>query len=145
MKTLYNRAQAEIVNKLTKLGPASQKFAAHQHRMVLGQLRQGGAMVAKRMRGEMADLSLHAQTEALRGLSQDVTKLEKFYADADIVLPIDEAARFQGVINGQRDSLLRAHDNSIAEWSVGTVRKMEDEMSLSLLEGENFGEAVTRI
>ena len=145
MARLYDRAISGLTRRLSKIASPKTTYTAHQHRLMIAQLRQGRALLARRMRGQLGDISKTAQVEALRGLATDLTKLEAGFTGAEVVLPIDEAARFEGVITGRRESLLRAHDVSIAEWTMAGVEKMEGELSMSLLMGEDFGTAVARV
>ena len=145
MARLYDRAISGLTRRLSKIAAPKTTYTAHQHRLMIAQLRQGRALLARRMRGQLGDISKTAQVEALRGLATDLTKLEAGFTGAEVVLPIDEAARFEGVITGRRESLLRAHDVSIAEWTMAGVEKMEGELSMSLLMGEDFGTAVARV
>lgn len=145
MARLYDRAISGLTRRLSKIAAPKTTYTAHQHRLMVAQLRQGRAMLSRRMRGQLGDISRTAQVEALRGLASDLTKLESSFTGAEVVLPIDEAARFEGVITGRRESLLRAHDVSIAEWTADGVEAMEGELSMSLLMGEDFGTAVARV
>jgi len=145
LKHLYDRARAELESKLARASRGVDTFTVHQLRVFSAEIRQGQMLLAKHMTGELGDISLEAQTEALRGLSRDITRLEKHYSGADITLPIDEAARFQGVINGRRESLLRAHETSMARYTANVVTEMEDQLSLSLVEGEAPSATIARV
>lgn len=145
MVQLYDRAISGLTHRLSKIAKPRTTYTAHQHRLAVAQLKQGRALLARRMRGQLGDISRTVQVEALRGLGDDLARLESSFAGMDIVLPIDEAARFEGVITGRRESLLRAHDESLARWTVDGVQAMEGELSMSLLMAEDFGQAVDRI
>jgi hypothetical protein len=145
LKKIYEEAIADLERRLAKIGPKSETFSAHQHRMFLGQLRQGLAGIVQAMSGGMADISRDVQVEALRGVIADIGRLEKGFTGAEVVLPIEEAARFQGVVAGVRESMLRAHEVSVARYGSRLIRKMEDQLSVSLLTGEDLGTAIDRI
>jgi len=145
IKKLYDEAQSVVVNKLRKLGPAKETFTAHRHRIMLAELRQGQAVVAKRLAGELGDISRETQIDALRGLVGDLSRLEAEFTGADLVLPIDEAGRFWGVIENRRESLLRMHDVSMANYGGRLVTKMEDGLAMSLMTGEDFGTTVDKM
>jgi hypothetical protein len=145
MARMYDQAINTLTARLSAIASPRETFTAHQHRIMLVQLRQGKAVISRRMAGELGDISKQAQTEALRGVGEDISRLEHYFTGADVVLPIDEAARFQGIINGRRDSLLRAHWESMSHWTADGVREMENELSMSLMTGEDFGTAVERV
>ena len=144
-KKLYDEAQAVVTKRLRGLSRARETFTAQQKAQVMGQIKQGQRMVAQRMTGELGDLSKTAQTDALRGLVDNISRLEKHFTGSDIVLPIDEAARFRGIVDGRRESLLRSHAESIDNYGDVLVGKMEDQLSLSMVAGEHYGEAIERI
>lgn len=145
IKKMYDRTLSEIDRKLSKVGPKSQKFAAHQMRLVRGQLRQGQMVLANRMVGHLSDLGRVAQIEALRGVIGDIQALEGAFTGADLILPIEEAARFGGVIDGRRASLLRMYSETSATWSANAIAATESALAMSLMEGETLGETVDRI
>lgn len=145
LRRLYEEGQAAVTKQLARAVRTSSKFTALQQSIFLVQLRQGEALLAKRMVGELGDITYEAQVEALRGLISDMHKLERSFTGADIVLPIEEASRFRGVVTGRRESLLRAHETSVAKYTGQVVTKMEDEISLSLMAGETAGDAIDRV
>ena len=106
LRRLYDQALAEINRKLAKLGPKSEKFAAHQLRAYKAQVMQGQMRLAKRMTGHLAESGRIAQVEGLRGVIADVQNLEAAFTGAEVLLPIEEAAIFQGVLD-DKESLLR--------------------------------------
>lgn len=146
IKRLYDRAQEELAAKLRRVTPARRDtFTAQQHRIVLGQVQQGQMLIAKHLAGEAGDISREAQVESLRGLSQQIGALEAEYTGADVVLPIDEAARFYGVVDRRRTSLLRQHEESMANYGAGLVGKVEEQLALSLATGETTDAAIDRV
>lgn len=145
LKRLYEAAVATLEKRLAAVGAKSSTFTAHQHRIFLVQLRQGLAEIIQVLSGGMASVSREVQADTLRGLIKDIAKLEKGFTGAEVVLPIEEAARFQGVVTGVRESLLRAHETSVARYGGRLIRQMEDQLSLSLMTGEDLGTAVDRI
>ena len=145
LKGIYEDAIAQLEKRLAAIGRRGDTFTAHQHRMFLGQLRQGLAGIVQAMAGGMADISRDVQVEALRGLIKDISRLEKGFTGAEVVLPIEEAARFQGVVGGVRESMLRAHEVSVSRYGAQLIRKMEDRLSVSLLAGEDLGTAIDRV
>jgi len=146
MKRMYEQAEADLLKKLAaQAGSRGATFTAHTHRLMLAQIRQGQAMIARRMAGELGDLTKEAQVESLRGLGRQVTKLENAFTGVTTVLPIEEAATFQGIIRGRSTSLMRRHEISMARYGARLVGKMEGELSQSLMQGETMHDAIGRI
>jgi uncharacterized protein with gpF-like domain len=145
LRRVYRDAQASLVAKLSKVGRHADTFTAHQHRAMLLQARQGVKLMQKRMAGEMGQVSIEAASEGLHSLASEVSALEREFTGADIALPIDEAGRFQGIISGQRESMLRLHEESLANYGAAAVRKIEDQLTTSLMTGETMGDAMDRL
>lgn len=144
IKSFYDRAQEDVARKLSRTAGKG-TFTAFVHRQTLAQLRQGQVQIARHMAGELGDLSEEAQVESLRGLSSTLGRLEQKFTGTRPVLPIDEAARFAGVIDKRRSSLLRMHDVSMANYGGALVGEMEEQLGLSLLEEETTMEAIDRV
>lgn len=146
LKRLYDDAQATLERKIavTARGGGN-TFTAHTQRMVQGQLRQGQAVIASKLAGELGDITEDVQIESLRGFAKDIKQLERHYTGAEISLPIDEAARFAGVIDKRRSSLLKMHEESMANYGGRLVMKMEDRLAQSVLIQEPVHEAVAAI
>jgi hypothetical protein len=146
LKTLYDRAQEELAAKIRRSVPGRQRPFTHAVRQaVLAQVEDGQAQIAARMSAELGEASREAQVEGLRSASSWIVSVEKAATGIDITLPIDEAARFWGVINGRRQSLLRAHRESMANYGSEVVSAMEDRLALSLVQAETTDEAIDGI
>ena len=146
VKRIYDQAQAEMVRKITRMAPrSSQSFTAYQRNLILAQIRQGQALMARRLAGEIGDLSKEAQTEALRGIEGMLATLEKQYRGTTPVLPTVEASRFAGVVDAKRTSLLVQHNTSVARYGSDLIGKMENQMSMGLVQNETSGETIDRI
>lgn len=147
MKNVFDAATEKTIAKLAATVRAKKRdtFTAYQQRTVLAQLKQAQALTAKRMAGELGPLSKEAQATALQGLIDDVADLSKKFAGKELVLPIDEAARFQGVIDERASSMAKQHAKSMARYGANVVQKVENKLALSLLTGESSSEAVDGI
>ena len=146
LKKLYDDAQAELERRLHEVARRyGNSFTAHQHRVFLAQIRQGQSVIARRLAGALGDVSREAQVDSLRGLISDMTRLERKFTGAAVALPVEEASRFRGVIDGRRQSLLRAHEASMANYGAAVVASTEDALGLSLATGENASEAIDRV
>lgn len=138
MKKLYDEAQESVLAKVHRLtrGGKGATFTAHQSRMVLGQLRQGQAVVTQRLAKNMAPLSKEAQEASLNGLIEDVSRLHKHFTGSEITLPIEEASVFADVVEGREASLLRMHETSMARYGANIVTKVQKELAVTLLKGD---------
>lgn len=146
LKDLYDEAQDELYLKLQRTTPGrKEEFTPHQQRIVLAQVRQGQALLSARMAGEQGDLTRQAQVDSLRGLSSMIGKLEKQYTGADVPLSIDEAARFWGVIDKRRASLLKQHRSSMATYGSRVVESIQKNLALSLVQQETTEDAIDRV
>jgi hypothetical protein len=142
LKKVYDAAQETVlarIRKATKTGKSA-TFGIHQSRIVLVQLKQGQALMAKRMTGDMKPLSKDAQELALKGLAEDVTKLHKHFTGAEISLPIEEASIFADVIEGREASLLAMHAESMNRYGANIVGKVQKQLALNLLQGDSPGD-----
>lgn len=147
LKAVYDDAQAHLVRKMHAAAKAgrAETFSMHQYRVLSAQVRAGQAQMAARMAGKLHDVSKQAQKEAVRGLTHDLNKLEKHFTGADIVLPLDEATRFQGIVKGQATSLLRTNQTSMARYGARVVKSMEDRMTLGLMTGDTTSEVIDAV
>lgn len=144
LKKLYDQAAAELTGKLRRL-KQKDTFTAFQHKAVLAQVKQGSITMAKRLAGELGDVSEEAQTEALAGLGKDLRRLERTFTGASVPLPIDEASRFAGIIDKRKTSLLKMHSTSMARYGSHVVKEVQDQLALSMVQGENTGDAIDRV
>ncbi len=173
MKRLYDQATGEMIRQIEKIAPGRDRsFEAHHKRMVLGQLKQGGALLAKRMFGDLNDLSREAQVEAVGSLDQTITTLEKQYSGLTPVLPTADAARFAAIVDKKRTSSLlrqfpqgtenrvlaqgitkvsermgmtRRHAEGAANVASRVITKCEEQMALSTLMNESAAQSIDRI
>lgn len=146
LKKLYDEAQATLERKLaTTARKGGRTFTAHTQRIVLAQIKDGQAQIAAKMAGELGDFTEEVQVESLRGLAKDVKRLERYYVGAEISLPIDEAARFAGVVDKRRSSLLKMHEESMANYGGRLIGKMEDRLAQATLMQEPVHETVSSI
>lgn len=146
LRKIYEEAVRELEKRLAAVpGTRRARFTPQQQRLFLGQLRQGVALIIKRMAGGLGDISRDVQTDALRSLIDDVGKLEGKFTGAAIVLPVEEAAKFQGVVSGVRETMLRSHETSMAKYGARLIKAMEDQLSAAVLVGDDVGSAIERV
>jgi len=147
LKKLYEDAHALSLRKIHSAmhSMGGDHFTVHHQRFVMAQLWQGQMQLAKKMVGELGDLSREAQREAVRGVAQDLTRLEHVFRGATVELPLEEAATFRGIISGRASSLLSRHSSSVARYTAEGVEAIEGVLGSSLLAGETPGETLTRL
>ena len=145
LRRVYDQATSEVTRKLERLGKGSQTFTAHHLHVTMVQLKQGQIMIDKRLRGELGDVTREAQVESLHSLIRTVKQLEHHFTGHAPVLPIEDAARFAGVIDGSRQSLLSMHQSSIDRYGEVVIGKVQDQLAVSLASGEALGDAIDRV
>lgn len=147
MKGFYDEAQGKLTSHLARSINAGRgdKFSAYQMRVVQAQLRQGQAVIAHRMAGQMGPLSKQAQEDALNGLIDDVARLSRAFTGSEVTLPIDEAARFAGVVDKRRSSLMKMHQKSMARYGASVVQKAERQLGVALLTGQSSADTIDEV
>ena len=145
LKGVYDQAQADVIRRLEALGRGSSTFTAHHLRMMSVQIRQGQMRMAAKLADELGDLTKEVQIESLNTLIKSVVKLEKRFTGAAPELPVEEVARFKGVIDKKKTSLMRMHQTSMSHYGARMVGKMENELAVSLAAGETLDGAVSRV
>lgn len=147
MKKLYDDAQDALTKRLAAAVKAGKgdKFTAFQQRVMLAQVRQGQKAIASKMAGALRPLSKQAQEKALSGLVGDVARLSKAFTGAEVVLPVEEAARFAEVIDKRNSSLLKMHQASMARYGANVVQEVQHTMAMSLLTGEDVNDTIDAV
>ena len=139
------KATAEVLAKLERLGRGSSSFTAHHLSMALAQLKAGQLYIDDRLIGELSAVTREAQQESLHMLIRDYRKLENHFSGHAPTLPIEEAARFAGVIDKSRGSLLRQHKTSIERYGSVVIDGVQEQMSVSLASGETLDGMIDRV
>lgn len=146
VKKLYDAAHAEMATKLSRtIGRNGDSFTSYNHRLVMAQLVDGQTHLASKMAGALTDASREAQVDTLRALGTDLTYLERLHGKSELVLPIEEASRFWGVINERKTSLMQEHEASMAQYGTRLVGSMEKQIGLGLATGQNNGQIIDRV
>lgn len=146
LKKLYEQAQADFERKLSmRFGANAQTFTTAQMRMFQALVRQGQLQIAHSLGDALAAVTEETKADALHGAIADFKKLERKFSGIATSLPVEEAARFQGVL-GKNTSLIRRHSSQLmGKAAVKTLRKLEQELALSLITGETVGDAIDRV
>lgn len=147
LRRLYQQAQAELEAKITRnVGRGSAPFTVLQHRSLLAQVREGQMHIARQLGDASAQATIETQKDALSTLTGSIKRLEKVHGGGAVVtLPIEEAARFHGVIDKRKTSLLKQNRESMASYGASVVKKIEGHLALSLATGESTAQAVERV
>lgn len=145
LKRVYDDAVSALERKLAALAGRGDTMTLHQTRVLLAQAKAGVAQIERRVGTALGTASREVQTEALRGLTRDVARLEKNFKGAATVLPTEQAGRFQGLIDDRRTSLLRAHESSMRNYGTATVAKVEKALSTALMTGMAPNAAIDKI
>jgi hypothetical protein len=147
LRSLYDEANGLALKRmrLAMRSMGGDRFTVHHQRFVLAQLHQGQLLLAKRMAGELGDLTREVAREAIRGVADDITRLESVFRGATVELPLEEAATFRGIISGRATSMMSKHASSVARYTAQGVTEMEGVLGTSLLAGEAPMEALGRI
>lgn len=144
LKDVYQSAAEAQARKVARsIGAKHAPFTIQGQQLALAQLKQGQAMLARRMAGELGDLTAEAQQEALGSLADDLRALDSTLAGAP--LPIEEVARFQGIVGDQRSILRKMHEEGAASYSAAVVGAVEAALSKTLLQGGTTGEAIDAV
>lgn len=147
LRRLYREAQAELEAKLRAAirGGKGATFTAHQQRMALAMVRDAQARIAARLAGAMGSVTEEVRRDAVRGIASQIVELEKRYTGAEVVLPIEEAARFRGIVDARRTSMIRMHRASFARYGAEVTGAIEDGLAQSLVQGETPAAAIDRV
>lgn len=147
VKGLYDAAQADLEAKLARIarGERGASYNATHHHRVLDIIRDGQATLGQRMIYEINGAATEAQKEGLRVIARDIATMEKLVSGTDYVLPIEEAARFWGIVDQRKTSLLSMSQDSVARYTMGTVKVIEQQLALSLATGEPLFSATERV
>lgn len=146
LRRLYIQAQSELESKITRaLGSGASRFTVLQYRTLLAQVHRGQMELAAQLGGALGKKTLEVQRAALKQVSLDVRRMERSVGGTVGTLPIEEAARFAGIVDRRKTSLLKLNASSMQSYGKHLVKKMEGQLSLSLATGESTGDAVRRV
>jgi hypothetical protein len=147
MQRLYTSAQSALEKKLADAIKSGRKdtMTVYQMTQLKAQIREGQARIAASMANAMKPLTKDTQAEAIRQAAKTITTLEKKFTGAELVLPLEEAATFSGLIEGRSSSLIRMSQTSFARYGSTLTAKMEQELATSLMTGETPMDAIDRV
>ena len=144
---LYERAQVELTERLAGLIRAGQgqTFQAHHLRIIITQVHDALTSFKAGFAGHLRDTSEMAAVLGARHLVGAIKKLERHFSGVEPVLQVEEAGVFRGLYDGIEPSLLARHNQLVARYPLGTIRRVEQNLAQSLLQSETVDQAVNRI
>lgn len=143
LRKLYADAQAQLEKKLARsVGRGMEPFTAHQYRVLLAQVQQGQMQIAHRLGAESERVTVETQTDALRGITRQIKRLEAAHGATSTTLPIEEVARFAGIIDKHKASLLQQNVTSMKRYGASLVTKMQNQLAMALATGASNHEAI---
>lgn len=147
LQKFYDTVQAELAAKLRRAVRAGRKdtMTVLQMRQLLAQVKDGQKQIVKSLASNMAPISLEAQVEGIRQTAKTLATLEKKFTGATLVLPLEEAGTFMGLVDQRTPSLVRANAASFARYGADLTGKIEKALALSLASGETPDGAIDRI
>lgn len=146
VKRLYDAAQSDLASRLgRKLGRGDDTFTSYQQQLAMAQIVGAQTDLAWQMALELGDAARDTSVDTLRQLGEDLTRLQRAYGDPRQVLPIEEAARFWGVIDERKTSMMRMHEASMSEYGADLVGNMEQQIGLGRATGQNTSQIIDRV
>lgn len=146
LRKLYADAQTQLEKKLAQsVGRRASPFTTHEYRVLLAQVRQGQMQIANRLGDESERVTVETQTGVLHNITRQIKKLEAAHGASSASLPIEEVARFAGVIDKHKASLMQQNRTSMRHYGASIVRKMQDQLALGLASGASTHEAIESI
>lgn len=147
MRQVYAQARSELEDKLRAISRKGegQTFTAHHMRMVLIQLNQGIDQMTGQLEGNMKREGRIASQIAPEHMLKEVQVLAHHFTGHTPVLKTAQAAVVQGVVQGVEPTLLRRYQSSARLYGPPVIKKIEQQMSISLASGEGVDAATARV
>lgn len=143
VKKLYEDMLEEIASKLKVTQSAT--FGHQQLQGMMAQVRLGLASVQRGIGDAVASSAAEVGVHAARTILTDAARLESHFTGAVIPLPLLEAGRLRGLVDGRISSLMRVHVSSMARYGTQLTGRIESELASSLSMGENHSTAIDRV
>ncbi len=147
LKKLYDASLSSLQRRLSASIRSGKRdtMSVLQMRQLIAQVREGQARISQSLANGMQPILRDTQADAIRGAARTITKLEKQFTGAEIVLPLEEAATFSGLIQNRTASLIRMNSTSWARYGTVVTKKVEQELAMSLMTGETPTAAIDRV
>ena len=147
VRSLYDQARMDCEAKLAALKKAGkdQTFTAHHTRQVLVQVRDGVKSFQKTLQGHVKQQGQLASTLSQRHTISAIKSLESHFSGTTPVLQVEQAAVFRRVYAGVEPALLNHYAASISNYGLPLIKKVRDNLALSIIENDTVDEAVDKI
>jgi hypothetical protein len=147
IRPLFDSAVSDLERAIARSSRkfGDETFDAQRMNVALAQLRQAQVMLERRLAGEIAEVAAEAQAEAIHGLSRSISRLERRFRGAEVVLPLDEASVIHGLVSARRDELDEMHRAALKGWGEDLFIETHQRLALSLATGESVEDAIARV
>ena len=147
VRKLYEQARSELEDKLSELKKAGKDatFTAHHARMVLLQVRDGLSQFQQQFVPALAKQGKASATLAQRHTVSAIKKFESRFTGTQPVLQIEEAGVFARVYRGIEPSLLDRYHKYTRNYPLPTIKRIRNNLAMSMLKNEGVQQAVDRI
>lgn len=147
LRPLYDQSRVELERKLKRLLRAGkgQTFQAHHLRQVLVQVRTAIRDVEGDVAANLEEVGEAASELAPRHLVHAIEVLGSHFAGTTPVLQPRQAAVFQRAYADSAPSLLDHFRQSSRLYGPPVVKKIRDQLTLSMLQGEGIEETIDRV
>jgi hypothetical protein len=143
-KKLFDKENAAAIALLlaSLLRRSSETFSSLEFEYIMRVVRKEQMITAKKLADSLSRASYDAQVEAVRGFSQDITKLEKYFTGKVVVPPAEEMYRVQMIIDKSRERLNRIHDTSMSNYGHQSIENIKSKLGYQLATQKTTGEAL---
>lgn len=146
-RKVYEQSRVDLEKKLGALTRAGkgQRFEAHHVRQALVQVTTAIQEVERGIEAHLGATGKIAVKLAPRHIVDTVTKLEGHFGAETPVIQARQAAVFLGADRKVPPSLLDRYKRSSRFYGAPVVKKIREQLALSIVQGESVDEAVARV
>ena len=147
LKPFYEQVRVELEKRLRSLRRRGDgdTFQAHQLRQALLQVATAAHQVQVGVQDNLGDAGVAAAQLAPRHVLDAVERLQGHFTGTTAVLPVREAAVFQGTYQDVIPSLLDRFRRSSQLYGQPVVKAIRDQLTLGLLKKSSFDEMVSAV
>lgn len=147
LRGIYETSRAELEQRLASLRRRGmgQSFSAHHARTMLIQVNQALLDFQGKLGAHLTANGKIAGQLGQRHLINSIKKLEKKFSGHAPVLQAEQAAVLQRVFSKTQPALLNRYKKSERLYGRPVVKKIREQLALSLAQGQTVDEAVDRV